>query len=172
LPKHRSVLWSAGNKNKQTTPQTINIHHLPSPVPHPHHHHHSPCQPPPTTFLQVLDHPHSKLGVGGQAPTPPSDLPSGWPETRVFKAKSGCGTGPPASRKPDTHNTSKHDSLTTPPSHTQSPFAYPTATDAASQRREIRLGARRSVVTGQSERPSDVQANLVSQKETPKPPIR
>ena len=32
---------------------------------------------PTTTFLQVLDHPHSKLGAGGQAPTPPNPT-SGW----------------------------------------------------------------------------------------------
>jgi len=63
-------LWSAGNKQTTTDhPTSINLpsrsHTPPSPplaLPANHH------QPP----LQVLDHPHSKLGVGGQAPTPPA----------------------------------------------------------------------------------------------------
>lgn len=63
-------LWSAGNKNKHQ--QTIQHLSPPFPVPHPHQHHHLPCQPTTTNPLQVLDHPHSKLGVGGQAPTPPA----------------------------------------------------------------------------------------------------
>jgi hypothetical protein len=110
-------------QNKQQQ-QPSNIHHLPSPVPHPHHHHHSPCQPPPTTFLQVLDHPHSKLGVGGQAPTPPSDLPGGWPNP-VHSSQNGVWDRGPGARKVDIHKTNEHDSprhrhrTRSRPSHTQ-----------------------------------------------------
>ena len=126
--KDRSVRYGA--QGTKTNNRPSNIHHFPSPVPHPHHHHHSPCQPPPTTFLQVLDHPHSKLGVGGQAPTTTSHPPGGWPKTRVFKPKIG-GVGPsPTPPKPDIHNTSKHDTRPTPSPHTQSPFIYATATGA------------------------------------------
>jgi hypothetical protein len=139
----RSVRYGAqGTKTNNTTGHRTSITSLPRSHT-PHHHHHSPCQPPPTTFLQVLDHPHSKLGVGGQAPTPPSDLPVAGPNPLHSRQKLGVGPGP-GPRKPDIHNTSKHDSLTTPPEHTQSPFSHSTATDTRPQRREILRGARRA----------------------------
>jgi hypothetical protein len=119
-------LWSAGNKNKQHN-RPSNIHHLPSPIPHPHHHHHSPCQPPPTTFLQVLDHPHSKLGVGGQAPTPPSYLEVAG-QTPCIQAKRGCGTGAQARENP-TPTTPANTTASRHPAHTQLPCADPTAAE-------------------------------------------
>jgi hypothetical protein len=105
LPEHRSVRYGAqGTKTNKQHHRPSNIHHLPSPVPHPHHHHHSSCQPPPTTFLQVLDHPHSKLGVGGQAPTPPSYLEVAGTNPVHSNQKRGVGPGPrPAKTRHSQH---------------------------------------------------------------------
>ena len=117
-------------QNQTNNNRPSNIHHLPSRshthTTH-HHHHRSPCQPPSPTFLQVLDHPHSKLGVGGQAPTPTSDLPGGWPKNLHSSQQEGYGTAAKADRHmTPTTTATRHPNDTIPPrSH---PFAHPTAT--------------------------------------------
>ena len=101
---------------------------LPSfPVPHPHHHHHLPCQPTTTTILQVLDHPHSKLGVGGQAPTPPARLAVGWPKPHN-QAKTRVWARATSRRKHNTHRDNKLDNPAAPFCHAVTPSTHSTAT--------------------------------------------
>ncbi len=135
-------LWSAGNKNKQTQ-QAIEHPSPPFPGPTP------PPSPPltlpatPTTFLQVLDHPHSKLGVGGQAPTPPSDLRVAG-QNRAFKPKRGCGTGAQAHENP-TPTTPTNTTATRHHQRTRShPAQTATATDPSLSAVTYRHGARRA----------------------------
>jgi hypothetical protein len=84
---------------------------------------------PPTTILQVLDHPHSKLGVGGQAPTPPHHPHGGWPKT-AYSSQKGCGTGAQAHENP----TPTTPANTTPPRH-HPPRSHPLRTPNCNWRR-------------------------------------